>query len=624
MFFFVISQEDEYEDATAIRLDNDDRGSGGIEDTATIPLRPPPVIPKRSISSTSEEIFVTLSDIRREADYNNFLGHNHELAEHEKDLVDTSTDSDSASESDENNESSVIANSAKSIVKDSTYVNTSARGSNSAEENDRVPSLPIVGSLPQESDTSEDSDFIAASFWLRNRIPDERVENRDVPPAVPRRFDSQGLRLPRNCVSMDMDDLMCKSADLTSSGSRRPDSLTGSSSEHLDEKAQCNGGDQYAFYDHPRPLSRQGLANESVSGNGKKQPGFKQSGPLIDICDTNGVDEDESYETLVGGNLGPVRNIPDEEQDSVYEATWQGSSNLDSLDPFAEPVKLKVNMPNDSCEKTAVKQCKESAENDYVKPKHLKTVFSRMFSKKTKSKELPESLEVDLLPGAHGCNGADKPDGNVYSDFPLPNADQEQKKFDSDILKESIANGPRCSGSDTEIELPKRNFGELMSSTHPKLVASQSLRVSRSSMLANQNLYEDVAVTKPNTCSTDFPPYPPPPKSGVRNSFELQKAVEEKPVAPPRRQKKLTGDVNSSTCNAFDSSAYGIETFCSQSSCKETARSWSNKEPALPPRNQLSKSKTKSDDSPPPPPRRNLPRHDSDCGVHRSSMGMWS
>ena len=615
-------QECEYEDAAAMRLDENNLveydDTANIHNCATIPLRPAPFVPKRvpSITSpTSEEIFYTLSDIRRESAYNNFDGQNHELAENEKELFDTSTDSGSDTDDETVNKDESLVNLKSSAVNTTNALAGLERGTVGDKASDNTNRNRKI---PLESDTSEDSDFIAASFWLRNRI-DNNMDS-SVPPAVPRRYDSQGLTtLPMNHrVSMAADDLICRVGERSSSEILRSGSPCLVVSEQTVGESVCNGADDFALYDFPRNYEGLGIGNVNDYKSDKRKctEHKPKTGMLIDFGETNGYEDDtDSYETLVGGNLRPVGHVSNEVDEDIYESTWP-ENEPDSPEiekPWkVECEKLTVDMPSDQCGKTASKQYVDT-ESDYVKPKQNKNMFSRMFSKKSKSKDLPESLEVSLPQGAQGCTEGED---NVYSDFPLTKSEKSEIQIDSDMLKEAIANGPKSTGSDSEIELPKRNFGELASGSHPKLMASQSVRIPRK---CAANLYEDV-VTEAKCLSNDLPPCPPP-KAACREFPQFSKSVVEKPTAPPRKNKKQTGKENGRTCNnAFDSSAYGIEVFNSAASCKIPARPPVSKEPALPPRNSATMSKGKSAESPPTPPRRSITRQDTDL-PKRSSTG---
>ena len=97
------------------------------------------------------------------------------------------------------------------------------------EAGERCSSLPILPPKPADSDTSEDSDFVSASFWLRNRKGDENLisfhnsksdtmkgpHSKELPPMpksvellpppLPTRIDSGKNFRSRHCFSMYAD-----------------------------------------------------------------------------------------------------------------------------------------------------------------------------------------------------------------------------------------------------------------------------------------------------------------------------------------------------------------------------------------------------------------------------------
>lgn len=598
-----------------------------ISEAATLPARPPPVIPCRD--PKSDEIFVTLSDIRRppENSYSNFEGQTQELNEQEREFVASASDSDTDSENSANNKP--VGRNKNGALHD-------------AEDEDRVSSLPIVGSLPQESDTSEDSDFVAASFWLRNRLSLKGKEKTDSAeeeaPPVPRRFDSALLRPPqRNRASMDVDDLICKVPDRSSKVSMRrsvsPTLYSLGLAPDVPTAQDTSGANGYAFYDFPKSSVQKQSGNDTKVKAKQKPNGFTNVGvSLIDSCD-NHEEYDDDYPAIQSKGK-PERHHTQYEDDvgDVYEASWQCTSAAkpDISDKIFEPEKLVVKMPDHNDGKTAVKSRKEEPEGDYLRPKlHVKNVFSKMFSKKHKSKELPDTLEVGR--SQNTCsNESDKNDGNFYSDFPLPHQDNHEQKIDSDILKESLANGPKLDLSDSSVELPIRDFGELTNSAHPKPNFSQSMYLTKTSnkpVCDSFNLYEDVGTctnlsksVSVRSYSVDLPPSPPP-KTGSNEFPQFRKSTSQDiPIAPPRRSKKVP---NGGSSAAFDSTSYGVESFGSGAPNRPPAKLPTSpavkKEPALPPR----MSTGSKEESPPPPPRRILTRSDTDVTENKGNTSQY-
>lgn len=593
MTLILFLQDNEYEDADPLYLD--------ISNSATIPYRPPPTVPKGDLSQ-QEDIFVALSDIKRcnsgEKSNTNFEGFDHELLAHEKNLFDTSTDT-SSERSDSDRDDVLMRKNSGDVKTNEVDVNLVSGG----ENEEKLCKLPNVSSAPLESDTSEDSDFIAASFWLRNRKADLNSS------AVPCRFDGHlGKPSAQNRVSMHSDNLICKVAERSSRMGSRSESPTLAILGQAPELPQLPT-DSATIYDYPKPS----VDNVQVSGGERylksKAGCFMHSKqPLPQSYDE--PEHDKEYERLIESKCKSFKNTEeDKHTDSIYEVTWQCPETIPDENLF-EPRKLVVNLPEQDHESAVVKstKCLKEVEAEYVRPKHLKNVFSRVFSKKPKSKELPESLTVALPTTSESCgSGENKNEGNIYSDFPSPSHEKALPAIDSDILKESIASGPKLAIPDPAIELPKRNFGEMMSNSQPKQHLSQSPCVTH---LPEERLYEDMI--KPaivNSRSVDLPPSPPP-KHGAKDFPILSKTFDDKPVAPPRRNKKEGS--SGSLPRAFDCSAYGIEMFSSNISSLEGSKlpmPVSYREPVLPPRRKP----MKEDNSNSPPPR--APRRTAASGA---------
>lgn len=602
MTLVLFLQDNEYEDAGPLYHADD----LDISNSATIPYRPTPTVPKGDLSQ-QEDIFVALSDIQRcnsgEKSHTNFEGFDHELLAHEKNLFDTSTDT-SSERSDSDRDDVLMRKNIGDVKTNEVGVNLVS----DCENEDKLCKLPNASSAPHESDTSEDSDFIAASFWLRNRKADLN------PSAVPFRFDSQLGKPPtQNRVSMHSDDLICKVAERSSMMGSRSESPTLAILDQAPELPQ-SPTDSSNIYDYPKPSADKVQISAGEKHLKSKASCFTHSQqPLPESYDDR--EHDKDYERLIESKCKSFTNTEeDKHTDSIYEVTWQCPETIPDGNLF-EPRKLVVNLPEQDRESTVVKstKCLKDVEDDCVRPKHLKNVFSRVFSKKRKSKELPESLTVAVPRTSESCgSGENKNEGNIYSDFPSPSHEKALPTIDSDILKESIASGPKLAIPDPAIELPKRNFGEMMSNSQPNQHLSQSACVTH---LPEERLYEDM--TRPvivNSQSLDLPPSPPP-KHGAKDFPILSKTFDDKPVAPPRRNKKEGS--SGSLPQAFDSTAYGIETFSSNISSWEGSKlpmPVSDREPVLPPRRKPMKED--SSNSPPLP----APRRTAASGASFSGM----
>ena len=611
-----------------MRLDDKDE----IDNSATLPIRPPPRLPKRNKPSNSEEVFASLSTVRREEMYGNLDGFDQEAdtseMEHFHNSSDSDSDSDALEESKQNGEKTLHRNSADDISNDQVV----------EDDEDRCTSLPNLPTVKQESDTSEDSDFVSASFWLRNRRPDLQANN---PPDVPRRIDSVTnvpKPKPRNCVSMNMDYMKPKSPP-------RPASPTLDLLGEAPAFPQRDGDEAGILIVDNRPDLMQ--ADKVVVLNNGDWHSVKSNSdtvvkkPVTNSCDNSDVEDDGLYETLMEKPKRPPK-LPEAykvvngtSQDSIYEATWQCSSarrsNSDDDDVCCSKgsEKLLVAVPD----KTKVKEeCNGNVEMRHSgNDTHKKGgVLSKLFSRKsTKEKELPERLVVSIpVGGPQRCSDgslcgdfneqSDPPvQENLYSDFPTPGDEPHPTNLDSDILKLSLLeNGPMPSNDKSPIELPKRNFAQhpvqssnVDNSTKPK----QNLSVSMHDPIQgfNQDAYEPIDLSK--SVNSDYqgrrPPLPSPPaKSKLKQFGEIDSFSEETPIAPPRRNRKtdkLRGNSNSPESphtNAgivVSSVSPGSPPIPKKRQSVKEALSKSAKEPVLPPRSY-------HDNKPavPPPPRR--------------------
>lgn len=612
----VFIQDHEYQDAAFLKLDND------VDSTAeTLPVRPPPRIPKRM---RQEEVFASLSTVRREEMYSNFEELNHDVQENEKHLFDTS----SGSESDKDvpfkgDKTGLVRRSLEEWSKNEEI----------EDEEDRCTSLPVISSAPLESDTSEDSDFIPASFWLRNRKPEKAPQDYDIPPPrVPIRCESVKPKPPsRRCVSMNIDYLKPVGSPRCISPSLE---LLGEAPALPDRSYKDNDSNDgnLKFVDTSAKSHEQQKDTVMILDSGDWFPVNNSSNVgserKINAPNKRDVeppeDEDGEYETLVEKPL-PHTNKPNAikvinrpVQDDVYEATWECSSARRSYSDEEgvccsggkEFEKLSVAIPIDNKEKSA---CNgnvhmRNKESDANSQKH-RSVLSKIFHRKSKDRDLPERLEVadpaDDSQRSSGCSDeAADADGNLYSDFPSPTACQKPCNFDSDILKLSLLeNGPTSNQDSPPIELPKRNFCQNVVRTSVKDETRQKQNLSNSTrepmQCFNQNVYDpvDYQSQRPRAPS-------PPAKSKLSKGIDLDFNAEEAPIAPPRRNRKSdnsTAHVHSLESQKISVCA-GSPPIPKKRQSVMAALSVSSREPDLPPRNHHDNDKP----AVPPPPRKGV------------------
>ena len=403
------------------------------------------------------------------------------------------------------------------------------------EDENRCKSLP---NFPLESedttgDTSEDPDFIGASFWLRNRKTEDLIlfdvtdpeeakrklprQPSDAPPVVPRRLDSVKLKTLRQCVSMT-DNSTTKLVDRNVSPT-------------LELLGQA-----------PKPLPQQRLSKLSPNFKKKNLNEINKSDITFDQNDfkiksikrmdkkvNDDLDDDEidDYEAAPNRLEKDLTNGTESDQ-GIYEPAWMCKSHRDSS-PHKE--KLRIEIPNDLNEssKRGKDDKADSSAKENIKPKKT---FSLRFSRKEKSLKLPE--EISVPPSSRHNSAEDYTDGNIYTDFP---GDTEPKKGNttpdaatSDICKISLENGPSRS-AETSPVLPRRQ----------KFKES-----SRSSEFPDRGFKQSPPPHVQPMHSNNYPPSPPQ-KSRAHNSDTeqlLRKKDMETPVAPPRRNRKtFHGDI---------------------------------------------------------------------------------
>ncbi|XP_060597687.1 uncharacterized protein LOC132751519 isoform X3 [Ruditapes philippinarum] len=642
------AENHDYQDATSMRLDDNDEANS---DATTLPLRPPPRLPKRNKANGQEDVFASLSTVRREEMYGNFEGFDHEMDKNEMEQfnnhADTEGNSDDSEESEKGDKKGIHRKSAEDISKNEDV----------EDDEDRCTSLPNLSTVQQEADTSEDSDFVSASFWLRNRMPDFQANN---PPDVPQRIDSvTGMPKPkpRNCKSMNMDylkpTLSCQrpvspTLELLGDAPILPERNNGEGAiKFVNNSANATHAEKVVVLNNNEWHS---VKNNNEWHSVKNNSDTTVKKPVSNSCDNTECEDDGLYETLAEKPKRPpklpegYRVVNGTNQDNVYEATWQCSSSRrrksddDEDDDCCSKgqEKLFVAIPDKNKSKDECNGHVEMRHNGTDTHSHKKGgVLSKIFNRKSiKEKELPERLLVTIpVDGSQKCSdGSQRCSGNsneqtelsveenLYSDFPTPGDEPNPTNLDSDILKLSLLeNGPVPNNDKSPIELPKRNFAQhplrssvVDNSTRPK----QNFSVSMHDPIQgfNQDAYEPMDLSK--SVNSDYqgkrPPIPSPPSKIILKKFaEKDSFSEETPKAPPRRNRKtdkLTRENSGSPespCRspgpAASSVSPGSPPIPKKRQSVKAALSASTREPALPPRNH-------HDDKPavPPPPRRGV------------------
>ena len=635
----------------------------------TLPLRPPPRVPRHT--RDDEELFVSIDSVRRDdtlsdGKYSNTHLINVAPSVNGKGLEDdesSSETSDTDSDFEDalgvhgtlSHKNGTLTQGKVDLMKDWKGDNAENKGGNAST----FPAGPFPGMHRDSEDTSEDSDFIAASFWLRNKRDTDTFDPDDLPPAVSERFDSLGNPGPpaRRCVSLNLETHM-------DSHSPTLEILGDAPKPH-----DLNETSDLSLYDFPKPTPQKSDLSHSSDdiykvpprrqrvavlprGQADPNPGSQKpqgvedwgeyellarcrEGKLVDI-------DDPSPSSCVGPLIDfsepePVSSVNNElanegEADDLYGATWlcnsakpapaieqveeqmkprrktsdkepfvpcrlqEPLSSRQEFEPGEKPEKLIVNMTDSENRQPPSKT--EKSTDGYEVPmrphshktkdnsKHISIgKMLKKLTRKSDSPDLPESLTVDLSTmGEHhqtGCGAAGmREEGNLYTDFPDHDrrsgacAAGSSPALESDILKLALEQDqPFCPKDRPPLDLPKRDFGELRSA--PKKAA-----------LCLDNEYEDVVANKAAVRSLPQPPagspVPSPPTKPRGHKLVTQGSAteDEPPLAPPRRSKKPSNTLNSTTNNAtkmtslgtcnlgksVDSSSYGLEKFRSSPS----------------------------------------------------------
>lgn len=673
-------EDNDYQDAIVLES-NDVKGAEGGE--PTLPLRPPPRKPR---DPNQEEVFVDLSTVRREDTYSNFNGQNHPVNEEEEKLF-HSNSSDSESENfDIKSQGAEILNGKPEFCKMSSKVDVTRHSNDSHHDSDsdgdRCTSLPTtLHNIPHESDTSEDADFVSASFWLRNKM---------LQPPVPRRCNTGRKNAgPNSCMSdylQPSQPLRCPSPTLETLGDAPSVPL-----RHSDDgkfTSVFKTSDSASKEESDITLLDDKTEWYAVPRNSKSpSPGKAPNGPKpCDIAPADSGTDVGDYETLVSKAHSDFTKIRDNKSEStseetdlisaredVYGATWMCSSSrrhssentdgdichekqkadnsdkctkrCDEYDDIcgadSNADQLLVDLPDDCCQTHKNTKPKEPVpmRSDGIESASSRSksgILTKIFHRKSKDNELPETLVVSLPPRDTvelGKGGNQAEGGNFYSDFPTPDSSTNHTfsspELDSDILKLSRENGPLSSGPFSPIELPKRDFGQHAvtkredAATKPKQMSD----INQYPMQGfNQEAYEPIDMSKgahgESKHLTNGTPSPPgkanplksPQKSG--NVFHFDGA----PVAPPRRHRKSfkSSDGASGAPEVEPRTAQGSPPIPKKRQSVLAAQSAFSREPAVPPRHTNFATDEDKPALPPPPRPRPISRAVSDASRPRS------
>ena len=448
--------ENPYEDVVnaltcAKTIDND-------KDIPSVPPRPP----KAHHSQDEEEVFASLESVTRTSNPSEGVYYMFDYSDDRR-VMEAFV---SASESDVDNSDLADYDDVNAVVPDKSANKKSQCHSDEDDDDDgeRCTSLPIMPCLPAkppESDTSEDSDFLSTSFWLRNRKEgrdlisfddDDKTgtvklaQNRDLPPVplrsdltaappLPTKTDSSNLLRSRQCTSMYVKPKSTITNKVPPGVSVSPKAL------------RIPNGSRVKLNNDPPPLPKRPddvrkefekqkqvliLDTEETPEKTKVSLGkrFDSIHVCLDPLETADIDGD--YESLKVTKHEPNNNIHFEEsnavENSIYGEVWSSGS----------ADKSKAN-------KLSCTQCK-MPENGQ---------FGDSTSVKLHPDRDTESCEANRNSSEVGSNCSSSDHENFYTDFPTLPISQKFASNESDTkLKKSAESAmPKCGTSPV---LPKR------------------------------------------------------------------------------------------------------------------------------------------------------------------------
>lgn len=384
------------------------------------------------------------------------------------------------------------------------------------EAGERCSSLPIIPPKPVESDTSEDSDFVSTSFWLRNRKDDQNLislddsvsgtikgplnrqlppipkSNETTPPLLPRRIESGKDFRSRHCVSMYADvkhkpktltDKTVNTQIANNEPPPLPKRLEPEELKHLEEIDKQRLKDKKSFHE-----------KEDVKISLGKR--FDSQHVCLDPVATNDETDDGTYESVRAPKQELNNNVTKiMENNAVENAIYGQVWGTDSAVSTNSSPKIKSTRETPTSQKA-----------------HLKG-------------SVPDKLTVALPTDgtqatcltSNSSDNLDGVNGNFYSDFPMNESDklgafgfdsEFNKATTSDLYKSPNSNPMSKSTGQLSPALPKRKL-------HTKSNSSSDL----------DQIYSEVH---------DYPTL----VVGENNCEKLLDYSNETPIAPPRRNRK--------------------------------------------------------------------------------------
>lgn len=506
--------ENTYEDVNELTSVKTSEVGAGVP---RLPPRPP-----KPHTDHEEEVFASLDSVIRNSNSSDGVYYMFDYSEEDQRLMDAYV---TASEIEVTASETVVDNSDLAEYDDADGVllacnsmqedNDADSSDNDDEAGERCTSLPILPPKPSESDTSEDSDFVSASFWLRNRKEDDNLisfddstnaANRELPPIpdstaiishppppLPVRTDSGKNFRSRHCVSMYADvnrknktakemvlDIAIKGKDPAKDPSKDPPPLP--------KRLDIEDIKKQAERDRQKMMSNNSQRDNTKVSLGRR---FDNMNVCLDPLE-NREKDDGTYESLEAPKHELNNNTMHFEgmnavENSIYGQVWDSG---DSDNAAAKP---------------NLESCKQST---YPEKNLLKDSIPENLTVNLPPERVPATCSSERNISENSCNSVVDHE-NFYSDFPTKEESEKSSTCESNSnLRKNSTETNAFPTADTSPVLPKRKLP-------PKSNSSSDLQI-----------YSEVNDNNPPLCSA---------QSDTDHVFG---ATDDVPVPPPRRHRK--------------------------------------------------------------------------------------
>ena len=434
----------------------------------------PPRRPKPHADKEEEEVFASLDSVVRTSNSSEGVYYMFDYSDEDRRLMEAYV---SASESSVDNHDLSDYDTVDGVmhIAISKVKQDSSSDEDDNEGEDRCSSLPVLPPKPTESDTSEDSDFVSASFWLRNRKEEsdlisfddsksgtvKKAVNKELPPLplrsdissppppLPRRINSAKQFRSRQCVSLYAD-VKPKGAV---SKDRSVDAVIPKESPPPLPKRPDEAKKEFEKHKPGGKEDTQHQVEETKISLGRR---FDSLHVCLDPLENDDKD-DGTYEKLEISKQKSNNNAislqeTNAVENSIYGQVWSaGNSDSEISRPALQDCK-QCNLP-------------EKSELNDNKPTKLSVALPP--GRTTGATNIPDRNSLEI-----SANSVQELE-NYYSDFPTRVSGQGSQKsgacgYNSDLLNKSVESAlPKC---DTSPVLPKR---KILSKSDPPIDLKQ-------------------------------------------------------------------------------------------------------------------------------------------------------